>query len=182
MAAVGATAKSSPTPGMQAVQAARAIGTTCSVSSRRRPPVYPQVSRRTGERAASAATGCGSSFRRCAGWARSAMARRYGIASRAEAEAYLRHPAARRSPRRVHVADARRRRHGRARTTILGSPDDVKFRSSMTLFAAVSAADCAVRRRARPVLRRPPRCGDRAAARVGLKRGRPAPAGGAGLR
>jgi uncharacterized protein (DUF1810 family) len=63
----------------------------------------------------------------------SATARRYAIRSRAEAVAYLQHPVLgfrlRECVRIVNDAD------GRSATDIFGYPDDLKFRSSMTLFA-----------------------------------------------
>ena len=69
------------------------------------------------------------------GW--SPMARRYAIASLAEARAYLEHP----------VLGARLREctllvtavEGRTLGEIFGHPDDLKFHSSMTLFARASA-------------------------------------------
>ena len=72
---------------------------------------------------------------------RSSTAAFYGIGSLAEAQAYLLHP----------VLGARLIRAAQSATTapaislhqLFGSPDDLKFRSSMTLFAAV-AADPAV--------------------------------------
>ena len=76
---------------------------------------------------------------------RSATARRYGIASAAEARAYVSHPllgARLREAARL-VVDA----PGDDLRAILGTPDDLKFRSSMTLFAAV-APDPAPYRRA----------------------------------
>ena len=76
-------------------------------------------------------------FPQMRGLGASAMAHRYGIASRAEAVAYLDHPLL--GPRLVEctrlmlaVPD------GATATAILGSPDDLKFRSSMTLFGAVA--------------------------------------------
>jgi uncharacterized protein (DUF1810 family) len=66
---------------------------------------------------------------------RSTMARRYGIGSRAEAEAYLAHPLL-----GARLVECTRRMlfiDGRTAHQILGSPDDLKFRSSMTLFAAL---------------------------------------------
>jgi len=66
----------------------------------------------------------------------SAMARRYGIKSRAEAEAYLRHPIL--GPRLVACADAALRIQGRSAFEVFGSPDDLKLQSCATLFAAVS--------------------------------------------
>ena len=63
----------------------------------------------------------------------------YGIASRAEAQAYLAHPVLghrlRECTRLVNTVS------GRTAHAIFGSPDDVKFRSSMTLFDAVSPGD-----------------------------------------
>ena len=63
----------------------------------------------------------------------SAMAARYAIASRAEAAAYLRHPVL--GPRLVECTGLVVAVDGRSLNAILGSPDDLKFRSSMTLFA-----------------------------------------------
>jgi len=79
----------------------------------------------------------------------SSMANLYGIASRAEAEAYLAHPALgprlREETRLVNaIAENRRQDRRRSQSTahdIFGSPDDLKFRSSMTLFAAITAKD-----------------------------------------
>jgi uncharacterized protein (DUF1810 family) len=77
-------------------------------------------------------------FPQLRGLGRSAMAERYGIGSRAEAAAYLAHPllGARLQEATALMLDAEA---GRSALAILGSPDDLKFRSSMTLFAAVSA-------------------------------------------
>lgn len=66
----------------------------------------------------------------------SSTAQFYGIGSRGEAEAYLAHP----------VLGARLREctalvnavNGRSIDQILGYPDDMKFRSSVTLFSAVT--------------------------------------------
>ncbi len=69
----------------------------------------------------------------------SALAQRYGISSLDEAKAYLRHPllgARLRECSRI-VADL----DGHSVEQIFGAPDDMKFRSSMTLFAAASAGD-----------------------------------------
>ena len=66
----------------------------------------------------------------------SAMSQRYAIASRAEASAYLAHPVL--GPRLVECTGLVLAVNGRTIHAILGAPDDVKFRSSMTLFAAVS--------------------------------------------
>jgi len=66
----------------------------------------------------------------------SAMSQRYAIASRAEAEAYLAHPVL--GPRLVECTGLVLAVKGSSINAILGAPDDVKFRSSMTLFEAVS--------------------------------------------
>ena len=68
----------------------------------------------------------------------SAMARRYAIKSRAEAEAYLQHPVL--GPRLVECAEAALGVDGRSAFEIFASPDDMKLRSSATLFASVSPA------------------------------------------
>lgn len=67
----------------------------------------------------------------------SPMARQYAVKSAAEAEAYLRHPIL--GPRLAECAAAALRVEGRSARDVFGSPDDVKLRSSATLFAAVSA-------------------------------------------
>ncbi len=75
-------------------------------------------------------------FPQIAGLGFSAMSQRYAIASRAEAEAYLAHPVL--SPRLIECTRLVLAVEGRTINAILGAPDDAKFRSSMTLFAAVS--------------------------------------------
>ncbi len=67
---------------------------------------------------------------------RSAMAREYGVADREEAAAYLAHPVL--GPRLVACVQAMLRHAGRDATTILGEVDAMKFRSCLTLFAAVA--------------------------------------------
>jgi uncharacterized protein (DUF1810 family) len=64
------------------------------------------------------------------------MARRYAIASRDEALAYLEHPTL--GPRLRECTQMLCGIEDRSIGEILGSPDDLKFRSSMTLFKAVS--------------------------------------------
>jgi uncharacterized protein (DUF1810 family) len=72
-------------------------------------------------------------FPQLKGLGRSAMAARYGIASRAEAKAYLAHPVL--GARLVHcTALANAAPRGSAHD-IFGTPDDLKFHSCMTLFA-----------------------------------------------
>jgi uncharacterized protein (DUF1810 family) len=68
---------------------------------------------------------------------RSAAALRYGIGSRAEARAYLAHPLL--GARLVECTELMLATAGKSALEILGAPDDLKFRSSMTLFAALSA-------------------------------------------
>jgi len=74
----------------------------------------------------------------------SAMATTYGIASLAEAQAYIAHPLL--GHRLRACTNAILAVQGRTLHAILGSPDDMKFRSCMTLFAA--ASDNALFRRA----------------------------------
>src|SRR3954452_21103471 len=67
----------------------------------------------------------------------SPMAKRYAIRSRAEAEAYLAHPVL--GPRLVACAEAAAAVPGPASALdVFGPPDDMKLRSSATLFACVS--------------------------------------------
>jgi uncharacterized protein (DUF1810 family) len=75
-------------------------------------------------------------FPQFAGLGFSAMAERYAIRSRAEAEAYLRHPVL--GPRLVEISAAALAVEGRAAFDIFDTPDDLKLRSCATLFAGVS--------------------------------------------
>lgn len=83
-------------------------------------------------------------FPQLRGLGRSATARYYGLASAAEAAAYLDHP----------VLGARLREcvelvlavDGRTARDIFAAPDDLKFRSSMTLFAGIAPEERAFRR------------------------------------
>lgn len=75
-------------------------------------------------------------FPQVEGLGHSAMAQRYAIASRAEAAAYLRHGVL--GPRLRECAALVNAVAGKTITVILGRPDDLKFRSSMTLFAHVT--------------------------------------------
>jgi uncharacterized protein (DUF1810 family) len=76
-------------------------------------------------------------FPQLAGLGHSAMAQRFAIASREEAIAYLAHgvlgPRLKECTRLVSAVE------GRTILEILGSPDDLKFHSSMTLFGEVSS-------------------------------------------
>ena len=76
-------------------------------------------------------------FPQLAGLGFSPTSVRYSIRSRDEAEAYLRHPVL--GPRLVECAESLLRVEGSSAREILGSPDDLKLRSSATLFASVSA-------------------------------------------
>jgi uncharacterized protein (DUF1810 family) len=67
---------------------------------------------------------------------RSPTAQRYGIASLAEAQAYMAHPVL--GPRLVECAELVLAVPGRTAREIFGTPDDLKLHSSMTLFAAAA--------------------------------------------
>ena len=67
----------------------------------------------------------------------SAMADKYAISSRQEAEAYLIHPIL--GARLRHCTQLVMLVQGRSIEQIFESPDDLKFRSSMTLFANTAA-------------------------------------------
>jgi len=73
-------------------------------------------------------------FPQLAGLGHSALARHYAIGSLAEAKAYLAHPVL--GPRLVECAGLVNQVENRSAHEIFGSPDDLKFRSSMTLFAS----------------------------------------------
>ena len=75
-------------------------------------------------------------FPQLRGLGRSETARFYGIVSLAEARAYLDHEVL--GTRLVQCAEALLPHEGKSAREIMGSPDDVKLRSSMTLFAAVA--------------------------------------------
>lgn len=67
---------------------------------------------------------------------RSATAQHFGIASRAEALAYWQHPVL--GPRLKACSELVVAVEGRTALQIFRSPDDLKFRSCMTLFAQVA--------------------------------------------
>jgi uncharacterized protein (DUF1810 family) len=75
-------------------------------------------------------------FPQIAGLGYSAMAQRFAISGRAEAESYLQHPLL--GPRLAECTRLVNEIEGRAIEDILGEIDGVKFRSSMTLFAKVA--------------------------------------------
>lgn len=78
-------------------------------------------------------------FPQLAGLGMSAMAQHYAISGLDEARAYLRHPVLgerlRTSTAAVNAVT------GRAAHQVFGAPDDMKFRSSMTLFGRADPAD-----------------------------------------
>ena len=73
-------------------------------------------------------------FPQLRGLGHSATARHYGIAGLDEARAFLAHPVL--GSRLVECTALVNGVQDRSINQILGSPDDLKFRSSMTLFAA----------------------------------------------
>jgi uncharacterized protein (DUF1810 family) len=72
-------------------------------------------------------------FPQLAGLGRSDTARYYALASLDEARAYLAHPLL--GPRLIECTNLVNAVEGRSANRIFGSPDDLKFHSSMTLFA-----------------------------------------------
>ncbi|UYW26919.1 DUF1810 domain-containing protein [Methylorubrum extorquens] len=78
-------------------------------------------------------------FPQIAGLGSSAMARRYAIRSLAEAQAYLAHSLI--GERLRTCTRAANAWEGRSARALFGAPDDVKFRSSMTLFAKADPDD-----------------------------------------
>jgi uncharacterized protein (DUF1810 family) len=76
-------------------------------------------------------------FPQLRGLGSSAMAHRYGIDSLAEARAYLEHPLL--GDRLRTCTSLVLAARGRTLREILGEPDDMKFRSSMTLFSLASS-------------------------------------------
>ena len=99
-------------------------------------PVYPQVCAelRSGQKQSH---WMWFIFPQLRGLGHSQMAIKFGIASREEAEAYLQHPLL--GPRLTECTRLVTEVEGRSIHEILGSPDDLKFRSSMTLFASVTS-------------------------------------------
>ncbi len=83
-------------------------------------------------------------FPQLRGLGHSPMAQRYAIASLAEAQAYLEHPVL--GPRLTECTGLVLKVEGRSIHQILGSPDDLKFHSSMTLFALAQQHDPVFRR------------------------------------
>ena len=82
-------------------------------------------------------------FPQMKGLGRSPQASYYGIASLDEAVAYLRHPVL--GPRLLQCTQLVNQAAGDSIQEILGWPDDMKFRSSMTLFARAAKDDAIFR-------------------------------------
>ena len=78
-------------------------------------------------------------FPQIEGLGRSDTARYYAIKNREEARQYLEHPVL--GERLIECTKTVLSVHGRSAAQIFGYPDELKFRSSMTLFAEVSASD-----------------------------------------
>ena len=75
-------------------------------------------------------------FPQIEGLGHSSISRQYAIKSIEEARAYLKHPIL--GARLSDCAEAVLGIEGRSASEIFGFPDDLKLRSSMTLFAAIS--------------------------------------------
>jgi uncharacterized protein (DUF1810 family) len=73
----------------------------------------------------------------------SPTALKYGIENLEEARAYLEHPVL--GPRLIECTEATLRAQDRTLHQIFGSPDDLKFRSSMTLFCEAVGAETVFR-------------------------------------
>jgi len=76
-------------------------------------------------------------FPQIAGLGSSPLARRFAISSLSEAAAFLEHPIL--GPRLAECTRLVNLIEGRSIEQIFGRPDDLKFRSSITLFARASA-------------------------------------------
>ena len=74
-------------------------------------------------------------FPQIAGLGFSETSRFYAVKDRAEAELYLAHPVL--GARLVGISEALLEIEGKSANQIFGSPDDVKLKSSMTLFGAL---------------------------------------------
>lgn len=78
-------------------------------------------------------------FPQLKGLGSSATAHHFGISSRAEAEAYLRHPIL--GPRLLECVRIVNALEGRSAEQVFGGIDAMKFRSSMTLFAQADSEE-----------------------------------------
>lgn len=82
-------------------------------------------------------------FPQLAALGRSPMAQKFGLADLHAARAYIIHPVL--GPRLVECTRLVNAVTGRSAHEIFGSPDDLKFRSSMTLFAHADPTEAAFR-------------------------------------
>ena len=82
-------------------------------------------------------------FPQMRGLGHSAMAQKYGIESQEEAEAYMRHPIL--GPRLRECTALVNRIENRSVDDIFGSPDNLKFHSSMKLFASATPENAVFR-------------------------------------
>ena len=78
-------------------------------------------------------------FPQLKGLGRSTTASFYGLENLQEAEAYLQHPVL--GPRLLTISRALLSLSSNDALQVMGSPDDLKLRSCMTLFAAVGGTD-----------------------------------------
>jgi uncharacterized protein (DUF1810 family) len=78
-------------------------------------------------------------FPQLEGLGSSPTAQAYAIGSLGEARAYLAHPVL--GPRLVECVEAANAVQGRSALDVFGYPDELKFRSSITLFLLAAAAD-----------------------------------------
>jgi uncharacterized protein (DUF1810 family) len=78
-------------------------------------------------------------FPQIRGLGHSSMARHYAIHDLAEATDYLAHPVL--GPRLVEISRVLLSLPGNNALAVMGSPDDLKLRSCMTLFSLVAGAD-----------------------------------------
>lgn len=78
-------------------------------------------------------------FPQVAGLGSSLMAERFAIRSRREGAAYLAHPIL--GPRLIECTTALLQLEGKTAEQVMGYPDYLKLRSSMTLFAVLAARD-----------------------------------------
>lgn len=101
-------------------------------------PVYARVKEELA-RGAKASHWMWFVFPQLKGLGRSAIAQHYGIASREEAQAYWRHPLL--GPRLKECTELVLAVAGKTALQVFGSPDDLKFCSSMTLFERAVPAE-----------------------------------------
>jgi len=78
-------------------------------------------------------------FPQIAGLGYSSTSKRYAIQNREEARHYLKHPVL--GKRLIECSETVLSIKGRSASEIFGSPDDLKLRSCMTLFAALPDTD-----------------------------------------